>query len=386
MNKALLFGTLAATLTVALAQQSTTLSARLVYADAKTHTLNVLDLNSGSSIATFSTPGKITYAISSDSRQFVFAAHRDDNRVTVLHSGLSLQDHGDHKDLVEKAPHVLATMNVGKQPTHFFAHGKTVAFFNDGDGTVAILDEDKLGLSLDFEQIKSAQPDHAGLVVLEDRVLVGYLRLGRVDVFERGSGQLLQSLPGCPSLHGETMHSSGYYWGCGDGVLIVKREGATFTATKINNPTSTPENTRVGTLVSHDKLGFAIGNFGKGLAFVTPGKPTLETMALSAAPVKMEFADSGALVVLTADGQLHTLEATKRSVTASLAVTPAVTTSGEGAVRPGFALLRDKAYVTSLTTGEILEVNLNGMKLERRFKVGGAPASVTMTMAEGVKH
>jgi hypothetical protein len=386
MNKTLLFGTLAATLTVALAQQTATVSARLVYSDGRTHTLHVLNLNDGSSLASFGTPGKVTYVASSDSGQTVIAAHRDDSRVTVLSSGLSLQDHGDHQDLVEKAPHVLATMNLGKQPTHLFNHGKTIAFFNDGDGTVAILDEDKLGLSLDFEQIKTAQPDHAGLVVLENRVLVGYLRLGRVDVFERGTGKLLQTLPGCPALHGETMHASGTYWGCSDGVLLTTPSASGFTATKFSNPAGTPENTRVGTLVSSQTLGFAVGNFGKGLAFITPGKPTLETMALPDAPVKMEFAASGRLVVLTANGQLHTLDATTRSVTASLAVTPAVTASGEGAVRPSFALLRDRAFVTSPTTGEILEVNLSSMKLERRFKVGGTPVSVAVVSAEGVKH
>ena len=386
MKKPILFVTLAATLSLAVAQQSTTVSSRLIYSDAKNHTLNVLNLSDGSNMASFGTPGKITYVISSESKQTVLAAHRDDNRVTVLSSGLSLQDHGDHKDLVEKAPHVLATFNLGKQPTHYFTHGKTIAFFNDGDGTVAILDEDKLGLSLDFEQIKTAGPDHAGVVVLENRVLVGYLRLGRVDVFERGSGKLLQTLPGCPALHGETMHASGTYWGCGDGVLLTKRDGNTFSAVKFTNPAATPEKTRVGTLVSTDQLGFAVGNFGKGLAFATPGKTVLETMALPDSPVKMAFADSGALVVLTADGGLHTLDASKRAVTASLNVTPAVTASGEGSVRPSFALLRDRAYVTSPTTGEIVEVNLSSLKLERRFKVGGTPVSVAVSSAEGVRH
>ena len=100
----------------------------------------------------------------------------------------------------------------------------------------------------------------------------------------------------------------------------------------------------------------------------------------------MDFSDGGALIVLTADGALHKLDASQRTVTASLSVTPAVTASGEGAVRPSFTLLRERAYITSPTTGEILEVNIGSMKLERRFKVSGAPASVAVSAAEGVRH
>jgi hypothetical protein len=385
-NKTFLFSALAASLSLALAQQSTTTAVRLVYGDAKTGQLNVMNALDGKSMASFSTPGAVTYVAASGSRQYILAAHRDANRVSVLHSGLSLEDHGDHQDLKESAPHVLATMNVGKKPTHYFVHDKTIAFFNDGDGTVAILDEDKLGLSLEFEQIKAAQPDHGGVVVFKDRVLVGYLALGRVEVFNRASGRVLQTFAGCPSLHGEATQGNTTYWGCGDGVLVVQRNGVTFSAKKIANPAGTPANTRVGTFAENAKLGFAVGNFGTGLAFATPNQASLETMALPESIVKMEFADSGALVVLTRDGALHTIDVQKRAVVASLPLTPAVTNSGEGSVRPSFTLVQNKAFVTNPTKGEILEVNLEGLKLERTLAVGGTPHSIAAAVAEGVKH
>lgn len=385
-NKTLVFFALSAGLSLALAQQSTTKAVRLVFSDAKTGQLHVLNATDGKQMASFSTPGAITYVVPSGNKQYILAAHREANRVSVLHSGLSLQDHGDHQDLKESAPHVLATMNVGKQPTHYFVHDKTIAFFNDGDGTVSILNEDKLGLSLEFEQIKAAQPDHAGIIVLKDRVLVGYLRLGRVDVLNRSSGRAVQTFNGCPALHGEATHGNTFYWGCGDGVIVVERKGVTFSAKKIANPAGTPANTRVGTFAENPKLGFAVGNFGKGLAFATPGTATLETMELPASIVKMEFAESGALLVLTQDGALHSIDVQKRSVTASLPLTPVVTASGEGSVRPSFVLVQNKAFVTNPSKGEILEVNLETLKLERTLAVGGIPQSITAAVAEGVKH
>ncbi len=386
MKKTVLFALLCAGISVTVAQEAETISARLVYSDAKTNTLNVMNVADRKKIASFSTPGKITYVQASGSKQHLIAAHRADNRITVLNSGLSTEDHGDHKDLKEAAPYITATMNVGKQPTHYFVHDKTIAFFNDGDGTVSILDEDKLGLSMDFEQIKTAQPDHGALVVLENQVLVGYLRLGRIDVFERKTGKLQQTLEGCPALHGEAMHSSGMYWGCGDGVMLVKRDGEKFSATKIANPAGTPANTRVGTLAESSKHNFVIGNFGKGIAFVDPTKAVLEIMALPANPVKMEFLENGVLIVLTVDGNLHSLDVTKRSVIASVNVTPAVRTTGEGIVRPSFAIMQDRVFVTNPEQGIIVEVNTSKMSVARRIAVGGTPASIAISMAQGVKH
>ncbi len=386
MKKIALLVILSAGLSMTLARQSEVTSARLIYSDAKNNSLNIINLNDRKKIATFSTPGKITYAISSSSQQHILVAHRDDNRLTVLNSGLSTTDHGDHKDLIEKAPYITATMNIGKQPTHYFVHDKTIAFFNDGDGTVAILDEDKLGLSVDFEQIKAAQPDHAGVIVLENQVLVGYLRLGRIDVFERKTGKLQQTLEGCPALHGEAMHNTGFYWGCSDGVMLLKRDNDKFIATKITNPTNTPANTRVGVLAESKKHNFTIGNFGKGIVFVDPNKTVLELMALPANPIKMEFLENGNLIVLTTDGFLHNIDVVKRSVIASVSVTPEVKTSGEGVIRPSFAVMQDRIFVTNPNQGIIVEVNTNKMQVARRIAVGGTPASIAISMVQGIRH
>jgi hypothetical protein len=373
-------------------QKPGTLGARLVYGDAKNHTLNVLDLESGKALASFSTPGKITYVQASPSGQYAFAAHREDHRVTVLHSGLSAQDHGDHKDLIEKAPHVLSTMNIGRQPTHYFAHDKDIAFFNDQDGTVAIMNEDKLGLSLDYELLKTAQPDHGAPVVMNDVVLVGYLRLNRVDVYSRKDAKVLQTFPGCPVLHGEALRDNAVYFGCGDGVLILTRgANGQFTSQKLTNPSGTPENTRVGTVTAHDKQDFVFGNFGKGLAVIKPGATALEPLALPANPVKFEFTRDGAsLVVLTADGNFHRLDPKTLKVQSTISATPPVPATapgGEGAIRPSFAQTKTHAYITSPDKGEILEVDLNAFKLERKFSIGGTPSSVTALWLEGaIRH
>jgi len=139
----------------------------------------------------------------------------------------------------------------------------------------------------------------------------------------------------------------------------------------------------VGTLVSHDKYPFFIGNFGQGLVRVDE---RLTVYPLPANPVRFGFDKAGQLVVLTADGSLHTLEATTGKVIKSLKVSEPITATGEGAVRPGLALGDGKAFVTLPDKGEVLEVELADMTIKRRFNVGGTPASVAWLWVDGVRH
>lgn len=357
---------------------------RLVIADGRSNVLRVLDLEKGTLVGSFSTPGIANVYDVPDS-SYVFAIHRDANRVSLVFSGLALENHGDHDDLLVKAPYIAATFNTGPQPTHFFAHGKDILIFNDGDGTIAWMNQDKLGLSLDFNQIATGAPDHGAPAVLDGLLLSGSLNNGTIDVYNP-EGRKLQSVAGCPRLHGEAVWGNYALFGCQDGVMLTERFGVGISSRKIANPTGWPANARVGTVVSHEKSPYFIGNFGQGLVWVNPKEASMTPLALPAAPVRFGFDHDGLLVVLTADGNLHTLSVAERKVVASLSVVPPVTTGGEGAVRPALALGEGKAYVSNPANGEIVEVDLSSMKVLRKFAVGGAPASLALIKLEGVRH
>ncbi len=121
--------------------------------------------------------------------------HHADHRVTFVHSGLTEIDHGDHADLVEGLPYVLQTVNVGLQPTHVFARGNDLAFFNEGDGTVAWLDRRLLGVSLDYVAIDGRGPGRGAVAVLGDHAFVGYPGTGLVDAVDR-SGATIATFEG----------------------------------------------------------------------------------------------------------------------------------------------------------------------------------------------
>ncbi|MVN85699.1 hypothetical protein GO986_02855 [Deinococcus sp. HMF7620] len=379
---------LTAALTLTTPALAETTAARLVVADARTHALSVINLADGTPLASFGTPGKLSGLYAGPGGTYAYAIHRDDDRVTVLHSGLGAIDHGDHRDLVQKAPHILATLNVGQQPTHFFAHGDQIAIFNDRGGDVAVFGELLLGKTNDMRLVKVAAPDHGAPALLGDVLLSGYLALNRVDAYDLSTGRLLRTLDvPCPGLHGEVVQGGAAYFGCTDGVLAVTVQGQTVSARKLPNPAGTPAGTRVGTVAAHERSAALYGNFGAGLARWTAADPALTAVALPAAPLKFAFtADGQRLAVLTADGALHLLHAPTGRVLSSAGLVAPTDPADKAAVRPTMTLGAAHAYLTSPATGEVLEVALADLKVSRRLAVGGTPAMLALTQATGEQH
>ncbi|MER3443001.1 MAG: hypothetical protein C4342_01750 [Armatimonadota bacterium] len=378
-----LFTTVAALALVGLAQQAPGAHpGRLVVADAKDGSLKVLDLETAQVVGTFSTPGPANvYPVTGT--PYVFAVHREANRVSVVYSGLWLEDHGDHEDLLLEKPYVFATLNTGPKPTHYFNHGHHAAIFNDGDGTVAVFDTRKLGVVADFKEYATGAPDHGAPVVMGDALLSGSLNRGVVEVYTLAGRKVLE-FPGCPRLHGEAVAGNTTAFGCDDGVLLLERRGNGFAARKLAEPAGSPANARVGTLVAHQAHPFFIGNFGQGLARLDA---RFTPYPLPANPVRFAFsADGRYLVVLTADGRLHVLEPADGKVLRSLGVVGPVAAGGEGAVRPSLAVGTEHAYVADPQKGVVLEVELANLQVRRSFEVGGTPLSLALVWLEGVRH
>ena len=285
MNRFLLSLTTALTLTTARAVTAE----RLIVSDAKTHELTVLEAD-GAQRAHFSTPGPLSGLYTGPDGTFGYAIHRDANRVTVVHSCMGSEDHGDHRDLVVGAPYVLATLNVGQQPTHFFSRDGRIAIFNDRDGTVAVFGETLLGKTNDMTIVQVAQPDHGAPALVGDVLLSGFLSLNRVDAYDLRAGTLLSTLKEpCTAVHGEAVRAQVAYYGCADGVLAVTVQNREVNARKLGNPVGTPEGTRVGTITTHEKSSALYGNFGAGLARWTPDSTALTPVPLDSAPLKFSF-------------------------------------------------------------------------------------------------
>lgn len=358
---------------------------RLLVSELDSTTVSVLDLGSGEVLGSFSTPGEAGSVYASPSGQYGLVIHRDENRVSVVHSGLSLEDHGDHADLVQGAPHVLQTLNVGREPAHYWAHDNDIAIFNDADGTVALLDERSFGLSLEYTAVTTAQPDHGAAVVVGDTVLAGYYELGRVDAYSR-EGELLKTIEGCPGLHGEATLGEVAAFGCEDGVLLVHVHDGEITATKLDNPAGIAEDVHVSTIRAHDDAGVLVGNLGDALAWIDPEAETLEIIETDATPLHFAFDHEGEHVVaLTADGMFHVLEAASGETHGSVRVMKPVDISGGyGSYdAPSLAVAEGAAYIGVPAASQIVEVHLDDVSVARQLDVDGKPGSIAVLTLEG---
>jgi hypothetical protein len=353
---------------------------RLLVAASDAPELVVVSATAGDVLGRFTTPGP-GHVYTLPNPRVAAVVHRDADRVTFVHSGLTAVDHGEHMDLLQGPPYVLQTVNVGRRPTHVFAHGHDIAIRSQADGSIAWLDARLLGISLDFVEIPGRASDHGSVAVLSDHVLGGSHEAGTVTVYRRDATPVA-TLEGCPQLHGQAVWGSVAAFGCSDGVLVVEAgAGGVFTAHTVPNPPGVPAGVRVGTLVADADARVIVGDLGAGLALIDPVAMTMTTAVLAAAPAGIGFADHGAaLVVLTVDGSLHDLDPVTGAVRRSIEV--AHPAEG-GAPRPALAVLGAHAFVTDPGHGDLVVVDLHEMAVQSRFDLPFTPGSVAVMAIPG---
>lgn len=356
--------------------------ARLVLSDALTNTVRVLDIDTAQVIGTFTVPGETAGTpVVTDSGRYAVLAHRDASRVTIIHSGLTVEDHGDHAHLLQASPFVLATMNVGRQPSHLVPAGRELLVFNDADGSIAILDEDLFGLSLNHGLIETGQPDHGAPLLIGDYVAAGFLNSGTVEVYDR-DGQLLDSTAGCPRLHGSSLVGTSAVFGCADGVLLAEAQGERFDWTHLHYPAGTPEGVRVGAFFG-SAGSITVGNLGSSLLLVNVRAGSLSTIELPDTLLSAAVSD-GQAVALSADGSVSLIDLSGRD--GQLLFTLATVTAAEtDAGRPGLAVLGERAFVTDPAAGavHILEFADLTITLSGTISVPGNPSALGVLLPAG---
>jgi ABC-type Zn uptake system ZnuABC Zn-binding protein ZnuA len=193
-------------------------------------------------------------------------------------------------------------------------------------------------------------------------------------------GDILQSFPECPGLHGEAAFDhDAVAFGCSDGILIVERDGEAFTSRKIANPTANPD-LRTGTLYYMEGAQFLLGNYGRNaLVRIDPAAGTSEVI-LDAGQRIWSFQyhgeDPSKAVALTIDGNLHVIDIATGEIEGTVQVVdpflpPA---SGRSAARPFFITNGHMAYVSEPLPGDVRAVDLETMTVtDTRIFVGGKP-------------
>ena len=323
-----------------------------------------------------------------------YAINRNTHQVAIIHSGQKLEEHDGHEDLVFIDPSVLGIFTEGLRPTHFNTTLGRSAIYNDQSGNLTIFDETTLmsqGIAASAS-FAGAEVDHGAMVLLHDRMLVGYLNQARVDVMDY-EGNVSQVIENAPRLHGQARIGRHSIFGLSTGVMVIEQRGSNFEATTIPNPAGSPENARVGTVYGHPVRDFFVGNFGQGLALIDPVAKTFTPFDLPTMPWRFGFDRSGEyIVVLGRDGILYALEIEDDGDlhihSQVQVVEPHNPDAPAGSAIPVLVLGSKIAYVSNPAARTILEVHLHDGDIEAEFVVPAA-ASITgmvLLVTDGIVH
>jgi hypothetical protein len=355
----------------------------------------LLDAHDGDLIAKFhdAVPeGSITlYA--SFTGEFGYVINRAAHTVAAVHSGQALVEHDGHEDLVFIEPRILGTFTGGLLPTHFNNTLGRAAFFNDQSGDLTVVDESILveqGLAA-AASITPSRVDHGAMILLSDGMLVGYLNHATVERMDY-QGNVVQVFENAPRLHGQARIGRTSAFGLANGVMIIEQSGRNFSAFTIPNPSGTPDNVRVGTLVAHPLHDFFVGNFGQGVALIRPTTRSIEPFNLPTIPWRFAFDRTGKYVaVLGRDGILYALEVEDDGfhIHSQVQVVPPHNPNAPaGTPIPSLTMGNGIAFVSNPADNTILEVHLHDGDIEavHRLDTNSPITGLVLLVTDGIIH
>ncbi len=355
---------------------------RLLVADGVDSTVSVVDLESGDVLATYELSASAA-VYTSPSGRYGFAVQTDGNSVNVIDSGVELEPHEDHYHTHFEEPTLLDFAFEGPVPIHFVIHDGQIVVFTDDNGTATLFTEANItDASVPLLSFVSEAPHHGVGVALGDMVLLSHFDPSGedlpngIDVLDL-EGHVLQTFDGCDQLHGEAPLENGAAFACEQGVLVIERDGNSFTSSLI----AYPDDGRAWGLIHDKRSPYLFGDFGeKALVRVDVAVGTSEVITIPEALWEFRFHpdDASKLLTLTTDGSLNVIDAASGTIESSVQVVDAFTIPEEwGEPRPSLATIPGHTLVSDPITGRIFTVHLADMEVEGSYKVNGVPVALT---------
>ncbi|WP_372425532.1 hypothetical protein [Salinarimonas chemoclinalis] len=365
---------------------------RAFVADAIDGTVRAFDIESAEQIGTFTmdAPARLHRGATTGT---IVASMPTGDAVAFIGTGVSLEDHGDHADLVLEAPTLLPARLTGGRPAHVNRDGSRIAVFFDDDGAAQLIGEAELTeADVAVETISAGVPHHGlakpvgGLLAISvpaegERLPVAVSLLG-------AEGAPLVRAE-CARLHGEGQSGSVLAFGCADAVAFVDTAASPPRAWRHAYAAEPGGERMVRNIQGAVAFRSFLADFGPdGMVVVDPSAE--DGFAFVQLPARrMHFAldadpgDTGWVVV--EDGRLLKLNALTGAILGEVAVTDRYTME-QGVVRPRISVAGGHVVVTDPAAGEIVVVDGATMAVERRIAVGGEPGDVVLVSASGAAH
>ena len=208
-----------------------TASARMFLADASNGDVITVDLPASKVVARVSTPPFIMIlGLTQDKRHLFAMRGRDSDRdyVTIINTGY------DPTSNELRYPHVTRSM-VGHSPGgaklgHMTVIDGMTCMVNEGDAEMIVFEGDLDGGTLEALPVRSyflANPDHYHYAQALDRLYVGHLRGGFIQVIDIASGNETDRIGDCPIVHGiiKDDETGRLFYGCSNYTLVIGTQG-----------------------------------------------------------------------------------------------------------------------------------------------------------------
>ena len=332
----------------------------------------------------------------------VVAVQSDADVVHFLHSGITMDSHGDHSDIKVSAPTAFDTVLTGPRPFHLVDHDGKVVINHDKGGYADVLD----GAALAKGQVApvkfpQGQPHHGFVTPL------GNVWLSTVAQPAPADGSPALPRPGvqaftadgvpagdlaiCTGVHGEAFSGDYLAAGCKEGVLTVKARPDGPDYRMLPYPADLPAGVTTGTLLGSAAMQVFLGNHGPdALVVIDPAEaPAFRRIALPFRRVDfvLDPAQPAQGFVLTEDGSLHRIDLLGARITASARATGAYSMDGHwNDPRPRLAMAGAEVLVTDPAAGLVRRIATADLAEVGTVAVGGTPYNLTVVGGSGLDH
>lgn len=368
----------------------------------------LLDLQEEKVVGDFDLEGVPTALYASHSRRYGLVVQGGDNgSVNFVDSGIYLEAHGDHSDLMKSAPMLMDFSMSGDRPAHVTQFNDQVAVFFDGNegapAMVSVVDEHHFDSGQEIFELNYAENQHGAAQVRGDYLLstVRYPELDpestlptRVALYHLHGDHYDMEAEfevDCPGLHGSAQNHHDVAFGCTDGVLLIEQDEASpdqFQARKIASEQ------RIGSLFGHEDMDGFVG-VGSGVLYSvdTMGEGSITSIPWktddSLEPVGYAFADHGELfLVLDNQGGLTVLNTDDWELSGDrLQVTVSEQAPEDSRFELSVSGDGHYVYVSDPASREIVAVDIDHIEILERFELDFIPHKLAwLGVAGGVVH
>jgi hypothetical protein len=352
---------------------------RVLVSDEKTVELSLVNpLEGTASFFNAKYPKSALYT--TESGRFAGIIHRADNTVETFDSGFEY--HGDHVD-TKGTPKFGALIGTALLPTHFKSKKGELLTFNDGDGTLSVAKESDIHtIGAKFTTINTGLLAHHGAMATfangtyaiteKDQSIPGSLP-EKVKIIDNTGKTLYDAKLVTKGIHGNATDGTYAVFGSASGILVVESNG---NQKYIVHPTDFGT-AWFGSILETAFAGKFVGyTAAKGAYLIdvvnNTIKPILENTTIMQCKVSYNKEKLG---VLLHSGEFNLFDLNSLLLNKSATIMAATDT--KSTQKPQLELTERFAYITSPTTGELLQTNLSTLAV-KKIKTSATPYQITI--------